>query len=272
MQNLTVNSLVGGFDGLKIVFFVLFGLLFLNYTGQNRRGIRVVAGQQKCRNHLRPWSIRVTWNKGRFHLKGVKIMRTIMQKMRALRLARTLLPAAVIAFLLAFAPHALAGPNSSSTPGTTEKQTGSTIYFTDLTDENIEKVLDPNGKEPYLLETCVTEACTLEQDDLNVVAKAFDGKIRVVRINTTLHPKLYMAFLAIAAVTSGQPTLPAVIEQTAGRWVMHTVLAPNTMPFASSFGLATADTIANFTVGILAKVTSAKPNGDAPKPDHSREI
>jgi hypothetical protein len=269
MLNLTANNLVGSFDGLKIVLFVLFGLFFINYTGQNRRGIRVVAGQQKRRNHLTPWSIKVTWNQGRLHRKGVKIMRTLIQKLRAVRLVKALLPAAFIAILLAHASPAFAGNDS---PSTTGKQTAGTIYFTELTEENFEKVMDPSGKEPFLLETCVTEACTLEQEDLNAVAKVFDGKVRVIRLNSTLHPKLYATFLALAAMTSGQPALPAVIAQTSGRWVMHTVLAPNSMPFASTFGLATGDTIANFTVGILAKVSNAKPSGNAPKLDPNKEI
>jgi hypothetical protein len=269
MLNLTANNLAGGFDVLKVVLFVLFGLFFLNYTGQNRRAIRVVAGRQKRRNQLAPWSIRVSWNRGRFYRKGVNIMRTLVQKLRALRLAKALLPAAVIAVLLALASPAVAGTDS---PSTTGKQDANAISFTELTDENFQKEMDPSGKEPFLMETCVSEACALEQDDLNLVAKAFAGKVRVIRLNSTLHPKLYATFLFAMAATSGQPNLPFVVAQTSGRWVMHTVLAPNTAPFASTFGLATGDTMANFLVGVLAQASTHKPDGVGTKADRRNEI
>jgi hypothetical protein len=138
-----------------------------------------------------------------------------------------------------------------------------------LTSKNVKSVLVDNNTVPVLIETCVTAACGLENDELNEAVQFFGGKIKVLRLDTTKEPKLYQSMLAAIALASGHPDLPAAIGRTSGRWAMHTLYGPHMRPIASTFGLITSEVIIGF---VVVKLTPDPEQAPPPQQDERPKV
>src|SRR5277367_1472641 len=127
--------------------------------------------------------------------------------------------------------------------------------FVELTAANFGKEMVSTGTIPYLLETCVPQACQLEEPELNLLAKSLAGKVKVLRLNMAEQPKLFGEFLAALTLETGNPFLPLILHETPARWAMHTVLTPQREPVGSLFGLMTGEMLAGFVAAKLEKPT-----------------
>jgi hypothetical protein len=149
----------------------------------------------------------------------------------------------MLAILAAFFWLGLNHPAHAKTPAPAPK-----AAVIDLTMKNFKSVMAKVNADglPVLVETCVTAACGLEKDELNAAVQAMDGKVVVLRLNTTKEPKLYSGMLMQIVAVSGDPTQLFIIAQSNARWAMHTLYAPHMVPLKSLFGLETKETILGF--------------------------
>jgi hypothetical protein len=162
------------------------------------------------------------------------------------------------------------GAGKKHEPKSTVATAKPTTYFIELSQANFEKEFSNTGAIPFLLETCVPEACKLEESELNAVGKALAGKIKVVRLNTAEQPGLFTGFLLALGRTSGNPFLPTILRDTPARWLMHTVMAPDTTPIFSLSGLMTGDMLGRLVETQVDRLQ--KPAETSPSPDAGSKV